>query len=107
MPVVAINDTYDFPSRSRQELYGEDLLVHVMWKGNPFFAAAATFRAPRTMPWGEFLDTVVEPWAANDPDHRPGSQRGWTLDGAAFTPAGDASLEGLGIGHKSVLTFGT
>ncbi len=104
MSVRAITD-YTFASRSRQELYGDDQLVHVMWKGNMFMAAAATFRAPKTMPWAEFLSGMVDPWAASDPDYRPGAGRDWTLDGRTITPAGDTTLAELGVGHKSLLTF--
>lgn len=106
MPVIAITEEYKFPSRSRKELYGDDQLVHIMWQGNPFFCAAATFRAPSAMPWGEFIAGIVEPWAAGDPDFTPGSAGGWTLDGQPFTPS-EKTLDELGIGHKSLLTFST
>jgi phenol hydroxylase P4 protein len=105
MPVVALTDNYRFPSRSRQELYGDDQLVHVMWKGNRMFAAAATFRAPKAMPWSDFLSALVDPWAASDPDYVPGSGRGWTLDGQPLQPEPGTALAGLGVGHKSLLTF--
>ena len=35
---------YEFPSRSRQELYGDDQLVHVWFTDTLWFAAAACFR---------------------------------------------------------------
>ena len=38
MAVVALKEGYEFPSRSRQELYGDDQLVHVMWRNNAMFA---------------------------------------------------------------------
>ena len=104
MSVRAIGD-YDFPSRSRQELYGEDQLVHVLWRGNSFLCAAATFRAPRAMPFGEFVSAIVEPWAASDPDFTPGTEDGWQLDGRAIEPKPDESLADLGVGHKHVLSF--
>jgi phenol hydroxylase P4 protein len=105
MPVIAITDDYRFPSRSRQELYGDDQLVHVMWKGNPFFAAPATFRTPKATSWAEFVSDVVEPWASTDPDFTPGSPYGWRLDGEPFEPTTGATLDDLGVGHKSLLSF--
>ncbi|WP_432842207.1 phenol hydroxylase subunit P4 [Dactylosporangium sp. CA-092794] len=105
MPVRAITETYEFPSRSRAELYGDDQLVHVMWKGNPLLAAAATFRVPRAMPWARFLAGVVDPWAASDPDYLPGSARSWNLDGRPLYPHDDDTLAGLDVGHKSLLAF--
>jgi Phenol hydroxylase conserved region len=104
MSVRAIGN-YDFPSRSRQELYGEDQLVHVLWRGNSFLCAAATFRAPRAMPFGEFVAAIVEPWAASDPDFTPGSEDSWQLDGRAIEPKPDESLADLGVGHKHLLSF--
>ena len=44
--------TYEFPSRSRQELYGDDQLVHLWFQEDMWFCAAACFRAPRAMTWG-------------------------------------------------------
>lgn len=104
MGVKAIGE-YDFPSRSRKELYGDDQLVNVLWRGNRFLAAAATFRAPTAMPFGEFVSALVEPWASSDPDYRPGAASSWQLDGVPIEPSDDASLEAIGVGHKHVLSF--
>ena len=59
---------YDFPSRDRLELFGEDQLVHVFWEGNTFIGGPACFRVPRAMTWSEFRSQVLDPWAAADPD---------------------------------------
>jgi phenol hydroxylase P4 protein len=98
---------YKFPSRSRAELYGDDQLVHVWWRDNQFLAGAATFRVPVVMTFGEFLATVVEPWAASDPDFRPGSLRAWQLDGHPIDLDADRSLADQGIGHKHTFSFQT
>jgi phenol hydroxylase P4 protein len=105
MAVVAIRDDYSFPSRSRQELYGDDQLVHVMWRNNRLFCAAATFRAPRAMSVDEFVANLVTPWAGSDPEFVPGSAREWTLDGRPWQPDGSRGLADNGVGHKSLLTF--
>lgn len=96
---------YDFPSSSRQELYGDDQLVHVLWEGNMMFCSAATFRAPREMPWGDFKTQMVDPWAASDPDYDPRCPGGWRVDGVEVSPRPDQTLGGLGVGHKSLITF--
>ncbi|HZD67302.1 MAG TPA: phenol hydroxylase subunit P4 [Acidimicrobiales bacterium] len=106
MTVKAIGN-YDFPSSDRAELFGDDQLVHVRWRGNMALCAAAAFRAPKAMTWAEFRSTMVDPWAASDPDYDPDSVRGWTLDEAEFTPDPEVSLAHLGVGHKSVLSFTT
>jgi len=104
MSVKAIGE-YKFPSRSRQELYGDDQLVHVMWRGNMMFGAAACFRAPKAMGFGEFVTAMVEPWARSDPDFVPGSIGAWQLEGEHIDPKDDETLADLGVGHKAVLSF--
>ena len=94
---------YDFPSKSRQELYGDDQLVHVWFQGNPWFCAAGCFRAPKAMTWGDFWSQVVVPFAEEDPDFDPAAQRTWTLHGEPLTPREDATLQELGVVHKDVI----
>ena len=97
--------TYSFPSRSRQELYGDDQLVHVWWKGNLWFAAAACFRAPKAISWKDFLAGMVHPLFSCDPDFDPATTAlTWTVDGQAIHPEGGESLSELGVGHKSLVT---
>jgi phenol/toluene 2-monooxygenase (NADH) P4/A4 len=102
--VKAVGD-YDFPSADRIENFGPDQLVYVLWEGNPLFCAAAAFRVPRAMPFGEFVATMVHPWAASDPDFDPAAISGWKLFDAPVDPAPGTSLEDLGIRHKALLRF--
>jgi phenol/toluene 2-monooxygenase (NADH) P4/A4 len=104
MAVRAIGE-YDFPSRSRQELYGDDQLVHVWWRDNPWFCAAACFRAPKAMTWSDFRAAMVDPWASCDPDFDATADFRWTVDDQPVHPAGDQTLEALGVGHKSLVSF--
>lgn len=96
---------YGFPSRSRQELYGDDQLVSVLWRGNPFLCAAAMFRAPTAMPWADFRAALLDPWAASDPDFDAAATHGWTVDGTPVEPADGTTLAELGVGHKSLVSF--
>jgi phenol/toluene 2-monooxygenase (NADH) P4/A4 len=102
MPVRAIGE-YDFPSRSRQELYGDDQLIHVWWRNNMWFCAAACFRAPKAMTWGDFQAGLVRPLLEADPDFGPATRFEWSVDGAPVTPADDQTLAELGVGHKSLI----
>lgn len=108
MTVKALYD-YDFPSTDRVENFGGDQLVYVHWRGNLFLVSAAAFRAPRAMPFAEFVATMVNPWAASDPDFDPSRMGGWRLFdqllGPDGDPAGDKTLADLGIGHKALLSF--
>ena len=54
MAVKALYD-YDYPAKDRQEVFGDDMLVNVMWANNMMFCAAACFRAPKAMPWASFM----------------------------------------------------
>lgn len=105
MAVKSIGE-YRFPSRSRQELYGDDQLVSVWWRDNPWFCAASMHRAPRAMTFGDFWAQMVAPWAAGDPDLAEGkdwTDFEWSLGGESFTPDPEKSLADLGVGHKDVL----
>lgn len=105
MAVRAIGE-YKFPSLSRQELYGDDQLVHVWWKGNPYFVSAACFRFPKAMPWADFVG-VLQGFFAADPDFDPAALESvqWVIDEKAVTPVASASLAENGVGHKSLIEF--
>ena len=104
MSVKALYD-YDFPSMDRAELFGDDQLVYVHWQGNPLFCSAACFRAPKAMPFADFVSNMVNGWASSDPDFDPSAIRDWRLFDQPIDPAPQTSLADLGIGHKALLTF--
>lgn len=104
MAVVSIGE-YEFTSRSAQEFYGDDQLVHVWWQNNLWFCAAACFRAPKAMTWGDFLNGIVYPWAAGDPSWDASTVTGWKIDGRDIAPADTDTLEAIGVGHKGLLEF--
>ena len=105
MAVKAMYD-YDWPSRSRAELYGDAQLVHVWWKGNPFFVAANTFPFPKDMPFGALVGLCKE-FFAGDPDFSPEMMdtARWAIDKVPVTPDMEASLAANGVGHKSLVQF--
>ena len=105
-PEIRSIGDYDFPSRSAQELYGDDQLVHVWYDGNPWFVAAACFRAPKAMTFADFWAALVVPYHVEDPDWQESwtpADFEWAVDDAAWEPDADASLEAQGVGHKSVI----
>ena len=106
-PIVSIGE-YNFPSRSARELYGDDMLINVWWTGNPWFVAAAMFRAPMAMPFGAFWEALFVPYHEEDPDFdasKGWEQFDWSISGQSVTPSADVSLTDLGMTHKAVLTF--
>ena len=85
-PEIRSIGAYDFPSRSAQALYGDDQLVHVWYDGNPWFVAAACFRAPKAMPFGDFWAALVLPYHEEDPHW----QAWWTPVGRGWPPSSKA-----------------
>ena len=106
MAVKALYE-YDFPAADRKEIFGDDQLVYVHWRGNLLFCSAACFRAPSSMSFGAFLSEMVIPWAASDPDFDPETITGWRLFDDEFAADPDVSLAEAGVGHKGLLTFTT
>lgn len=96
---------YNFPSRDRIELYGDDQIVNVMWRGTVFNVSPGCFRAPRSIKWADFIATIVTPWAEKDPDFDAARMTAWKMDDTPFEPNDDDTLEGLGIEHKGVISF--
>lgn len=106
MAVKAIGE-YRFPSRSRQELYGDDQLVNVWFADNPWFCSAGCFRAPKAMSWADFWTQMVVPFAEEDPDWRADGKYVISLHGSQIQPRPDQTLEQLGVGHKDVIAVRT
>jgi phenol hydroxylase P4 protein len=104
--VKALYD-YDYPSKDRQENFGDDLLVHVTWAGNMMFCSPACFRAPKAMSFADFKAQMIDPWAASDPDYEPSAPRDWQVNGEAFSADGGVSLADSGVGHKGLFVFRT
>ncbi|MFV0459215.1 MAG: phenol hydroxylase subunit P4 [Actinomycetales bacterium] len=96
---------YNFPSRDRIELFGDDQLVNVWWRGNIFIVAPGCFRVPRAMTWADFTAQVVGPWAAADPDFDADKVTAWHLDDTPIEPSPEDTLESLGIAHKGLVSF--
>lgn len=105
---------YNPSSRSARELYGDDMLMHAWWKGNPWFVAAATFRVPMAMTWTDFWNGLFVPYHEEDPDFDSGpgwEQFAWFLavgrDEVPVTIDPAKTLAELGVTHKAVLGFRT
>jgi len=105
MAVTAMYD-YNWPSRSAAELYGDNQLVHIWWKGNPFYVSAATFPLPQEMPFGALMGLAKDFFSA-DPDFDPDAfdKAQWAVDKQPITPDPEASITANGVGLKSLVSF--
>ena len=97
--------TYDFPSRSRQELYGDDILVNIWRKKSMFICSAGMVRVPKAMTWAEFVETQVMPYCQADPDFDREAPYTWQLVDDVFTPDPAKSLVDNGIRHKQTVAL--
>ena len=107
-PEIRSIGEYDHPSRSRQELYGDDVLLNLWWRDNPWFSAAACVRVPLAMTWADFWEGLFVPYHEEDPDFDASlgwEQFAWSLGADTVSPSAEVTLEGLGITHKAVLGF--
>lgn len=96
---------YDFPAKDRQEVYGDDQLVHVLWEDNIFLCSAACFRVPKSMTWSDFKSQMIDSWASGDPDYRPDGATDWRRDEEAIDPRPDQTIADLAIPHKGLIRF--
>lgn len=95
---------YKFPSRDRQELFGDDQLVMVQWDDQMFLIVPGAFRVPKAMKWSDF-HAQIEEWAGADPDYKAGSATDWRLDDEPIDPKPDQTIADLGIVHKGLVRF--
>ncbi len=106
---VASIGTYKIPPRDHAGIYGENRIVYFCWEGHLLFAAPHITFVPGTMTLGDYLNEVIAPLMAPDPD---AAQVAWDkaewFDGPrAFVPDFAASLEANGIGHKHKIIMKT
>jgi len=99
--------TYDLAARDRAEVFAPDQLVFVHFAGTYDFCAPATFRAPGSMTFQEFVEQLVRPWLGSwstwaDLDV---SEAEFLLNLEPFEPAWDQALAKQGVVHKALLTI--
>lgn len=95
---------YDFPAADRQENFGGDQLVHVVWRNN-IFLVPGCFRVPRSMTWSDFVTQIVHPWASLDLDYDPDLDAEWFMGDQPITPQPEQTIRDIGVPHKGVLAF--
>ncbi|WP_026926627.1 hypothetical protein [Granulicoccus phenolivorans] len=104
MATPALYD-YNFPSRSAQELYGDDILVNMVQTDDMWFRSGATVRVPKAMTWGDFYQTQFLPYVSANPHTKAGQAYSFQLQDVDFTAKDEQTLDELGVGHKHTFTF--
>ncbi len=108
MAVTAIGD-YRFAPRDHAGLYGDSQIVYFCWDRHLLFAAPFITFVPKDMTLGQYLDEVVKPLLAPDPDSGAldWAKAEWAVGPKSFTPDFGATLADNGIGHKDKIIMST
>lgn len=105
MAVKFIGAAYDFPCANRQENYGGDMSLYMVWDRHLIYCAPNAYRVPPAMKFRDFLEQVFAPDYAQHPDVKKvdWEQGIWQLENAPWQPDLDKSLEENGIAHNSFI----
>ena len=105
MAVKFIGAAYDFPCANRQENYGGDMSLYMVWDRHLIYCAPNAYRVPPAMKFRDFLEQVFAPDYAQHPDVKKvdWEQGVWQLENAPWQPDLDKSLEENGIAHNSFI----
>ncbi len=108
MAVTAIGDYPVLPRDGVENFHGNQL-VAVGWDHHLMIDAPMAFPLPAGMPFAALVGEVIPVAYSPHPEWEKIDWEAvtWTLDGEAFVPNMEASLEENGIGHKSVIRFVT
>ncbi|HEB27337.1 MAG TPA: phenol hydroxylase [Porticoccus sp.] len=109
MSVKFIGDSYEFECRNREENYGGDINIYVVWDQHLMYATPATYRIPKDMVLRDFLEQVFMPDNAQHPDTEKVNWDNavWEFYDQPWTPDLDKSFENNSVGHQSFLRFKT
>ena len=108
MSVTAIGD-YPAIVKDGVENFHGNIMVITGWDQHVMVSSPMAFPLPGAMPFGALVAEVIPAAYGPDPDFASidWDKAEWMLDGSAFSPDFDKSLEENGIGHKSVIRFRT
>ncbi len=109
MAVKFIGDSYEFPSADREENFGGDIGIFILWEQHLMFTCPSAYRVPTAMPIKDFLETLFKLDYAQHPDTAKidWDNAEWKLDEEAWTPDLDKSFADNGVGHHSFMRLRT
>jgi phenol hydroxylase P4 protein len=109
MAVKFIGESYDFPCANREENYGGDMNIYVLWDEHLMYLCAGTYRVPKDMKMRDFLEQVFTPERSQHPDMAKvdWDDAVWEFYDQPWTPELDKSFEENSVGHQSFLRFKT
>lgn len=109
MSLKTLKPGYSGEVKDRLENFNGNQLLYVGWDHHLMFCAPFTLAVSPDMPFGQLRDQVMASVFSPHPEWTQinWDSAGWLLNGKAFVPQLDASLQAQGIDHKSLLRFQT
>lgn len=101
--------SYEFPSRDRAEVFGDNVIVYFSWDQHLLFAAPFLLFTPADTTFGELIETRVKPLIVPDPQagEIDWDKVAWLNGETPLKPEFAASLAANGIGHKDQIRMVT
>lgn len=108
MPVATLGD-YTAVPRDRVENFAGKQLLYVSWDRHLLFAAPFLLCLPPETPFGEMLESALQPLLQADPDAAAIDWQAveWLKGNRPWVPDFNTSLAANGIGHKEQLRLCT
>jgi phenol hydroxylase P4 protein len=109
MAVAAITPDYTGERLDRVENFHGKIVVYVGWDRHLMFCSPVAFVTPPDTTFGKVMDELIPGAFAQHPDFEKIDWDGvsWLLNGEAFTPDREATLEAQGVDHKSIIRLQT
>ncbi len=109
MAVKFIGEKYDFPNANREENYGGDMNIYVLWDEHMMYSCPGTYRVPKGMKMRDFFEQIFTPENAQHPDMAKvdWDKTVWEFSEQPWFPDMEKSFEENNVGHQSFLRFKT
>ncbi len=109
MVVKFIGDNYDFPCANREENYGGDMNIYVLWDSHLMYQCPGSFRVPKNMKMRDFFEQIFSPDHVQHPDIEKVDWDNivWQLSEQPWTPNIEKSFSENDVGHQSFIRFET
>ncbi len=109
MAVSAIIDNYRGERKDRVENFGGAQILYIAWDEHLMFCSPVALPVPPDTPFAVVVDELIPGAFSLHPDFKDinWDDAIWLLNGEAFTPDREKTLQELGVDHKSVLRFET
>lgn len=109
MSVNFIGDSYEFDSANREENYGGDINLYIVWDQHLMYACPSAYRVPKAMKMRDFLEQMFKADYSQHPDidKVDWNNAVWEFYDQPWKPDMEKSFAENNVGHQSFLRFKT